>query len=43
MVGFMWYMTALLAVSGSGGNVAAAQYLLGLGALLSLFVYLFNA
>lgn len=31
MVGFMWYMTALLAVSGSGGNVAAAQYLLGLG------------
>ncbi|KAK0446984.1 Neutral/alkaline nonlysosomal ceramidase [Desarmillaria tabescens] len=31
MVGFMWYMTALLAVSGSGGNVVAAQYLLGLG------------
>ncbi|PBK90403.1 Neutral/alkaline nonlysosomal ceramidase [Armillaria gallica] len=31
MVGFMWYITALLAVSGSGGNVAAAQYLLGLG------------
>ncbi|KAK0488189.1 Neutral/alkaline nonlysosomal ceramidase [Armillaria luteobubalina] len=31
MVGFMWYVTALLAVSGSGGNVVAAQYLLGLG------------
>ncbi|KAK0196294.1 Neutral/alkaline nonlysosomal ceramidase [Armillaria mellea] len=31
MVGFMWYMTALLAVSGSNGNVVAAQYLLGLG------------
>ncbi|KAK0435536.1 Neutral/alkaline nonlysosomal ceramidase [Armillaria borealis] len=31
MVGFMWYMTALLAVSGSGGNAVAAQYLLGLG------------
>ncbi|KAG7441034.1 uncharacterized protein BT62DRAFT_937467 [Guyanagaster necrorhizus] len=41
MVGFLWYLAALLAVSGRSGDVVAGQYLLGLGASLFPFSSLF--